>query len=369
MPDSYEDRVVAALKNAFVGDSLAMPVHWFYNPADIYTAFAGGIQHFEDAPDYHPSSIMSLHSTHNGGRAKASSPPKKEIVGGVILKGKRQAWTGENQHYHQGMKAGENTLNAHCARVMLRCLSGQYHRDAFIEGYIRLLCSDKPAHPDTYAESYHRGFFANLDAGKPAHKCGAITHDTASIGGLVTIGPLALILALRGDRLDHIQHLSRRHLALTHPSKELGKICDFYVELLYRLLYRDGETPQEIVSDVATRSSHLSLPALVARQKSDIEVVGHHFSSACYISDAWPSVLYFAFRYINCAEKALIANTNVGGDNVHRGFVLGTLMGLTDASPLNALYAQLADANALESEIHSACKREVDNPDTGHMGT
>ena len=33
------ERAKAALKNAFVGDALAMPVHWFYNPADIYKTF------------------------------------------------------------------------------------------------------------------------------------------------------------------------------------------------------------------------------------------------------------------------------------------------------------------------------------------
>jgi hypothetical protein len=26
-------------------------------------------------------------------------------------------------HYHQGMKAGENTLNALCARLVMRCIA------------------------------------------------------------------------------------------------------------------------------------------------------------------------------------------------------------------------------------------------------
>ena len=37
------------------------------------------------------------------------------------------------------------------------------------------MTAEPPQHPDTYAESYHRGFFANLDQGRPAHKCGAVT--------------------------------------------------------------------------------------------------------------------------------------------------------------------------------------------------
>ncbi|MBQ4830750.1 ADP-ribosylglycohydrolase family protein [Alteromonas sp. MMG017] len=354
----YKSRVIAALKNAFIADALAMPVHWYYNPADILKDFPGGIQQFEDAPSFHPSSIMSLHSTSEGGRSKVSKQEKKDIVGDVILKGKRQYWTGANQHYHQGMKAGENTLNAHCARVVLNASVPHYQQAAFLDGYIKLLCADKPAHPDTYAESYHRGFFANLVDGKPADKCAAVTHDTASIGGLVTIGPLALSCALKGNDLNDIQNLCRNHLFLTHPSDELGVVCDYYVELLYRLLYRTNESLQDILEDIALRGSHLSLAKLIAKNKSDIEIVGRQFSPACYISDAWPSVLYFAYRYIADGKKALTANANVGGDNVHRGFVLGTLMGLIEGAPIRDMFEQLADAKEIEHEIQQACRNE-----------
>ncbi|WP_218418236.1 ADP-ribosylglycohydrolase family protein [Alteromonas lipotrueae] len=354
----HKSRAIAALKNAFIADALAMPVHWYYNPADILKDFPGGIQQFEDAPSFHPSSIMSLHSTSQGGRSKASKQEKKNIVGDVILKGKRQYWTGANQHYHQGMKAGENTLNAHCARVLLNASVPHYQQAAFLDGYIKLLCADKPAHPDTYAESYHRGFFANLAAGKPANDCGAVTHDTASIGGLVTIGPVALSCALKGDALNDIQRLCRNHLYLTHPSEDLGAVCDDYVELLYRLLYRTDESPQNILEDIALRGNHISLAKLVANNKSDIEIVGRQFSPACYISDAWPSVLYFAYRYVDDEKKALTANANVGGDNVHRGFVLGTLMGLIKGAPIRDMFEQLADAKEIEHEIIGACSNE-----------
>ena len=53
-------RASAALKNLFVADALAMPVHWYYNPLDIEKAFPGGISRLQAAPEYHPASIMSL---------------------------------------------------------------------------------------------------------------------------------------------------------------------------------------------------------------------------------------------------------------------------------------------------------------------
>lgn len=62
-------RVKAALVNLYIGDALSMPVHWFYNPVDILKAFPpNGITKMQAAPQYHPSSIMNLHSTTSGGR-------------------------------------------------------------------------------------------------------------------------------------------------------------------------------------------------------------------------------------------------------------------------------------------------------------
>ena len=86
-----------------------MPVHWFYNPGNILTAFPPhGIQRMEAAPEVHPSSIMSLHSTTRGGRGSQDRKDQKEVVGDVILKGRRHLWGRPNGHYHHGMQAGEN---------------------------------------------------------------------------------------------------------------------------------------------------------------------------------------------------------------------------------------------------------------------
>jgi ADP-ribosylglycohydrolase len=347
------ERAIAALQNAFIGDALAMPVHWFYNPSDIYRIFPLGVEQFEDAPEFHPSSIMSLHSTRQGGRANKERNVEKEIVGDVILKGKEKYWNTANRHYHHGMKAGENTLNAHCAEIVLTCALNGYQTEDFLNKYIAFMCADAPLHPDTYAESYHRGFFANLEKGIPANKCGAVTHDTASIGGLVSVTPLVITLALQGNPLEAIQEIARRHLFLTHPDESLANICDFYAELIVRLMNREHEEALAILEDIASRSAHISLPELVVKKKSDIEIVGRKFSSACYISDAWPSILYFAYRYVDNPKRALLANTNVGGDNVHRGFVLGAIMGLIDGSGIPQWFSELTNHKRLASTIES----------------
>ena len=356
-------RATAALQSLFVADALGMPVHWYYNPMDIFRQFRGGIAKLEDAPAYHPSSIMSLHSTSKGGRGSHNSARQnsagqpREIVGEVILKGKRACWDKPNQHYHQGMKAGENTLNAHCARAVMRALSaggGHYDEGRFLDGYIELLTADPPLHPDTYAESYHRGFFANLIAGKPRNKCGAVTHDTASIGALVTIAPIVLAERLRGTDLKAVEKICQGHLTLTHPDQFLAKVCRDYVGLLDALLWRDpDESAQQLISAWSKRSISLQMSVIMDKIHNDNDVVGKLFSSACYITDSWPSVLYLAYKYCNSQGPGLIANTNLGGDNVHRGAVLGTLLGLANGETVANLYNGLSDSATISCEINS----------------
>lgn len=353
-----QQRALAALQSMFVGDSLAMPVHWYYRPMDISKEFPGGIAQLEAAPVHHPSSIMSLHSTKRGGRnSSGSAKSQAEIVGDVILKGKRQYWDQVNQHYHQGMLAGENTLNAHCARMLIRVLSangGHYDANLFLDGYIELMTADEPMHPDTYAESYHRGFFANFSAGKQRNKCGAITHDTASIGGLVTIGPIVISERLRGTSLDQVKSLCHKHLQLTHPDASLAKVCSDYVDLLDNLLFREpSQSAQELIAACAKRSIGVSMADLLARVHADNEVVGQRYSPACYISDSWPSILYLAYKYTDQVKAGLLANTNLGGDNVHRGSVLGTILGLANGHTVSDFYDGLTDKALIDEELQA----------------
>jgi ADP-ribosylglycohydrolase len=353
---AFQQRATAALKNLFVGDALAMPVHWYYNPLDIEKAFPGGISRLEDSPAYHPSSIMSLHSTTKGGRGEhQSSARQRQIVGDVILKGKRKYWGQPNQHYHQQMRAGENTLNAHCTRVLMRAIGandGRYDKNCFLDGYIEFMTADPPQHPDTYAESYHRGFFANLESGKAKDRCGAVTHDTPSIGGLVTIAPIVLAERLQGIPMIEVQGHCLQHLYLTHPDEDLAYICAVYVELLDALLFREeNQAPEELLARAARTSMSLDLPDLVRAARSDLEIIGGRFSPACYISGAWPGVLYLAYKYAGEPKTALLANTNLGGDNVHRGSVLGVILGLMNADTINEYFDRLVAQKQISAEI------------------
>lgn len=347
-------RAAAALQQSFVADALAMPVHWFYNPSDIHKTFPGGIKKFEAAPAFHPSSIMNLHSTNAGGRGAQQVNNMPQVVGDIILKGRQQYWGIANQHYHRAMTAGENTLNLHCMRVVMRSINsnnGRYDSAIFLRDYIAFMTAETPQHPDTYAESFHRGFFANLAKGKAPEKCGAKTHDTASVGGLVMIAPIAIAELLCDRSLNRVQNLCRAHLFLTHPDEYLGTICDAYVELIDGLLFRTSEGARTLIAATAKQSAGIDVAQLAQQYTGDNHVVGGKFSRACYIQDSWPSLLYLAWKYCDDPRQALLANTNLGGDNCHRGAVLGAILGLATANGLDKWFAQLTDVVAIREEL------------------
>jgi ADP-ribosylglycohydrolase len=253
------------------------------------------------------------------------------------------------------MQAGENTLNAHCARVVMRMLidnKHHYHKELFLDDYITFMTADPPLHHDTYAESYHRGFFANLQQGRPTDKCGAVTHDTASIGGLVTIAPIVFSERLQATAISEVQHICKQHLYLTHPDAALASICQAYVELLDKLMFRTTqESVPSILAETAKNSIGIDLKAITEKANSDLEVIGGKFSSACYISDSWPSVLYLAYKYHEDLTQALIINTNLGGDNVHRGIILGTILGLANGTWPEHMFNQLLESDSIHAEI------------------
>lgn len=336
----------------------------------------------EAAPAKHPSSIMSLHSTQGGGRKKsiekrmnnsgAANDPSRfsgEIIGDVILKGKRELWGGSQIHYHHGMQAGDNTLNACCARLMIRHLvtNKGYNKIRWLEDYIAFMTASPAQHPDTYAESYHRVFFANLRNGIPADKCGAATHDTPSMGALVTVGPLALAL-LSKYSVEQVQQICSEHVRLTHPDEGLLRVVAQYVSLLHTLLtspeqvsgFNVEATEKDNKADLFVQAAKVvpgaTLNKFLHKPISDMLVVGGEYSTACYISESWPSVCYLAAKYSATPGKALLINTNLGGENAHRGAVLGTLVSMVNGQYDEALFQQLLHREAIAQEVDQLIK-------------
>ena len=319
------DRIRGALWGMFVGDALAMPVHWYYDVAALQRDF-GTIRDYQAPKAFHPSSIMALASTAQGGRGAQD----RDVVGGVILKGKKPYWGRPNTHYHRGMQAGDNTLNLLCARVLIRAMNaaGRYDPDDFLRDYVAFMTAPD-SHNDTYAESCHRDFFANYARGRPPAQCaGAEGHDTASIGGLVALPPVIFATLRQGDQAAVEAALTQ--LRLTHRSQKLERYARALGDLLVRLV-EDAEPQVGPLACAVAERLGFPAAAVIAQVErargSDLDVIGGCLSPACYIDQSFPAVLYLAARYPDDLEGALIANVNAGGDNCHRGAVLGALLG------------------------------------------
>lgn len=64
------------------------------------------------------------------------------------------------------------------------------------------------------------------------------------------------------------------------------------------------------------------------------------------------AITAFSFlQYIDQPSEALIVNTNLGGDNVHRGIVLGIILGLSSGRTIDRLFNQLVCKEDITSEI------------------
>ena len=90
-----------------------------------------------------------------------------------------------------------------------------------------------------------------------------------------------------------------------------------------------------------------------------MEVVGNLFSTACYISGSWPSVRYLAYKYLTESKQALLANSNLGSDNVHRGAVLGTIFGLANATGIDKFFEQRVDRKRIKFKIPGLLEQPV----------
>ncbi|UCF95367.1 MAG: ADP-ribosylglycohydrolase family protein, partial [Desulfobacterales bacterium] len=179
-------------------------------------------------------------------------------------------------------------------------------------------------HRDTYIEQCHRNFFANYGRGVPLRRCGV---EEKHIGGLVGMIPLVVFHC---NRRDKAREAALAHLALTHPGFKMETAGSLIIDILLKVLNGTSLKAAILANLEAQNNPLLGHPFLKWLKDPDEWVIGPRFSSACYVEDSVPAVIYLALKYHDDPEKALIVNTNLGGDNAARGSVLGALLGAAD---------------------------------------
>lgn len=306
LSDQTSDRPLGAISGAYIADALAMPVHWYYNVTALDQDY-GRINDFLPPRNPHPDSIL-WRSQHNP-RGKAAE----------ILHEQAQYWGRRGVHYHQFLQAGENTLNLQLGLQLLESLQSEneYDSDDYLERYIRFM-QTPGSHRDTYIEEYHRHFFNNLATGRAPRKCGV---RDIHIGGLAHV-PILAAWYCHSERTA--REMVGEHVQLTHRSKEVREAADAFVRILH-----DVFQGKNLRSAIEQHGNHWVAKSKMERWQNqpDRSVIGKILSPACYIDDAFPASLYLAWKYANDFEAGVLANAMIGGDNCHRGVVVGALLG------------------------------------------
>ncbi len=301
-----DDRVTSMMWGTFIGDAHAMPAHWYYDREALRRDY-GWITDYLSPKNPHPDSIL-WRSHYKPLNAK-----------GDILHRQSIYWGKRGIHYHQHLEPGENTLSLQLGYLLLENLTqtGGYDADAYLNLYRDFMLTPG-AHRDTYIEECHRQFFTNYARGKKLKSCGGPDNH---IGGLASA---AILLVGTKLDLDTTRAVLKEHIRLTHHHSYLDRAADAYIQVLWHVL--NGEDLRNAIETYA-KEFFSKRRAQCWEKMEDGAVVDYHFSSACYIDKAFPASLYLAWKYARSFRNGIIANTNIGGDNCHRGAVVGALLG------------------------------------------
>jgi ADP-ribosylglycohydrolase len=339
-----ETRLRNALWGFFAGDALAMPTHWYYGGFPQIQSDYGprGIVGYTQPVATLPGSILNKSNINGGGRGSFSSSGSS-IIGDVILHGKREYWDPARQtHYHATLQRGENTLEVQLARVLMRSIverEGVLDADHFRNAYVTFMTTPG-SHHDTYASTCHRMFFANMVYKKlPPDQCPDNDHHNVdTIDGLVlpTITALAMAASSSSSTLledetemNRIAEAAAATVAVTRNSKTLEGQSKAWSRLVVASLHRPqlpehDETSLGFPTDLETIAKSLGMRRNPSRHSRDE-------MTACYLDSSVPSTLDMVAKYtwggVSRVWEGLLANANVGGENVHRGSILGAILG------------------------------------------
>nr|XP_040029775.1 uncharacterized protein LOC120817518 isoform X2 [Gasterosteus aculeatus aculeatus] len=365
-------------------DSMAMPVHWYYNIDDITRDFGGWICGFMSPRDRHPSSILNLSNTAGSGRTAWSSGTKRpDVVGNVILHDKLDLWKNSrgSVHYHQGLQSGDNTLNVLCSlRVFLSLVSGGFSdvsepeaRAAVMSDYVSFLTT-KGSHRDSYAESFHRAFFSSWQDARPTSPSEVLAFaekrsrrmlsSSSPDGQLDAIGclPMTLPFILLSASANEDQAVSAAvdFVKLTHPHPKVPEYVSIYSRALHAVL--GGASVRQEAERALRRLEAWEESRSYARKAarfprgSDKQLKVHqsavsYLGLACYTKGALSSLFYLAHEFHDDITGGILANANCGGENCNRGAALGALLGAGGGGVPQEWRDQLRDAQEFIPDV------------------
>jgi len=330
-----------ALWSFFAGDAIAAPTHWFYGGRTQIQQYYGpnGITKYTKPVYELAGSIMNKSDLNGGGRSKGGGSSANDlptIIGQVINHGKQDLWSPKRQiHYHATLQAGENTLEVQLARVLMKSMvanQGRFQANHFRKAYMDFMMTPN-SHNDAYASTCHRMFFANLIHRKlPPDQCPDNDgHNVDTVDGLVLPTIVSLAYAVQSNDAKDQDHMAAAQQAavecvrVTRNSPVLEQATQAWSSMIYQVMHQ----PQTLPEAATTVARTMGLRAPRGDRPDEI--------TACYLGQALPALLDSVVKYGKSNEKdsvwkALLANANTGGENVHRGSCLGAVLGAAATS-------------------------------------
>lgn len=261
---------------SFLGDSLALGVHWVYDTEQI---------------DRQVGRITDLLAPLEGS-------------------------------YHQTKKKGEFTHYGDQTLQLLRHLvfqHGQFSLPTFARQW-REFFADYTG----YMDRATKATLQNLELGSPPDTSGSPSTD---LGGAARIAPVAY--CYRED-LEGLLIAVRAQTALTHDGPGAVDGAVFLARSCYAILH--GASPREafdeaLANGIGDIDLDLRLRRCLDLSGISIRQAVKDFGQTCSMNAALPGAVYTVLHSPNDLEGALIETALAGGDSAARGMVVGMLLG------------------------------------------
>jgi len=322
MNEGLHDRLKGAIWGVLIADALAMPTHWFYGgPAQVKQMYGKKISGYV-APVYNlPGSILNKSNTGGAGRGGYQG----DVIGKVIFHNKKKYWSrSESIHYHQGMAAGDNTLEALLMRRVVAVMAkekGEFVPSAIRQDYIKFMTTPD-THNETYCSTCHRMFFAKWAAGIEPELCpDNDAHNVDTVDALISTVPVALASSSDQAAVHDVAAV----IAITRDSPKSQKYAAIFSKALRDVAIR-GIHPGDAVKELGNANG-LSFNSSTVKSADQL--------TACYLQSSFPAALMMIYKYAElnkndsakAFQDAVLANANRGGENVHGGAMIGAMLG------------------------------------------
>jgi hypothetical protein len=177
-----------------------------------------------------------------------------------------------------------------------------------------------------------------------------LTHRSENVASaLGVLVPLLHALVKGEEPVKAVSYYAKKVRLIRISGEELTKT--------YHDHQGPGNIPKEEMWKIHTDFSDENLDVeRILENFSDGEIIGKLFATACYPEHGLPLLLCLMQRSRGDLRASLLANTNAGGDNVHRGMILGLLAGAAAAEIPQELKRGLSDHTGIEKEIKAFVK-------------